>query len=58
MRFFVTAGTNWTLRGVVETPHSTDVRVQIGYVVNVPSASGAKQTLPDPEQQRFALQKN
>jgi hypothetical protein len=58
MRFFVTAGTNWTLRGVVETPYSRDARVKIGYVVNAPPASGAKQTLSDPKQQRFVLRQN
>jgi hypothetical protein len=34
--------------------------VKIGYVASVPQrlAGGAKQTLPDPKQQRFALQQN
>jgi hypothetical protein len=38
----------------------TLVRVKIGYVASVPQrlADGAKQTLPDPKQQRFALQQN
>ena len=36
----------------------TLVRVKIGYVANVPQRlpDGAKQTLPDPKQQRFVLQ--